>query len=334
MNGAFRRTKMKDWYEFSRQTCPICHKTGGCIIHEDGSKVACIRESSDIQFGKGSLVSWLHYIEDGVKVDKASVESEGHRTRSKLPAHILNHIFSELMVHPETELSEDHMNHLLHERKLSYTTLNTRGYVSFPEKPWVVAKDILPQSLMARLDQPNFTMGIPGFFKNKYGWSITGSRGIFIPYRDENNWITGFQIRVDNPKNDVEIDATNFDGLYARVKEQPDLVQVLNDGEVVLERRFELNEVETITVGNKVGTVKLKKGQRYYWFSSANKDCGTGAGDPVPIHVAVPTKQLIEWNKAVENDKEKDTISTTLKVNAIWITEGACETCSPISLAA
>ncbi|WP_342578555.1 hypothetical protein [Psychrobacillus sp. FSL K6-2843] len=55
----------------------------------------------------------------------------------------------------------------------------------------------------------------------------------------------------------------------------------------------------------------MKKGQRNFWLSSANKVNGTGAGDPLPIHVAVPTSRLERWETG-----------EALKTNAVWITEG------------
>lgn len=199
--------------------------------------------------------------------------------------------------------------------------IRTRGYGSFPLKPWIAARDILPEQLSKRIEDKDFNMGIPGFFKNEYGWSISGNEGILIPYRNEFNYITGFQIRVDHVKNDVEIDATNYEGLFAIVKEQPNLVQILEDGEIVQERRFELNEkIEVKSQDGRVGTVKLKKGQRYFWLSSANKECGTGAGDPIPIHIAVPTQQLQTWNEYTSKNNE-DTMA--YKTETVWLTEGA-----------
>jgi len=324
VKGVFRRTKLEGWYEFMKQTCPICNKTGGCIIHESGEKVACIRVPSEIQFGKGALPSWLHFIKDGVKVD-VSTSYKVAPTRSKLPDQMLHHIYSAMMKHDLTALTREHMNHLT-SRGISKETIDVRGYCSFPEKPWIVAKEIIPEQLANRLEDPKFPMGIPGFYKNQYGWTIAGNEGILIPYRNEHNWIVGFQIRIDHPKNDVEVNSINFPGLMARVKEQPNLVQVFDDeGEVILERHFELNEQIEIKKNGKVGTVRLKKGQRYFWLSSANKKCGASAGEPIPVHVAVPTQRLKAWNSAVEKDLKNNSsdIHTTLKAENVWITEGA-----------
>lgn len=45
-----RRTKLKNWYEYYRETCPICNKTGGCMINGKGDTVVCIRTESEVQF--------------------------------------------------------------------------------------------------------------------------------------------------------------------------------------------------------------------------------------------------------------------------------------------
>lgn len=74
---------------------------------------------------------------------------------------------------------------------------------------------------------------------------------------------------------------------------------------------MEVGQTEAVISGSESG-VKLVKGQRYFWLSSASKEDGTGAGDPLPVHVAVPTRQLNSWES-----------STLLKTNAVWITEGA-----------
>jgi hypothetical protein len=58
-------------------------------------------------------------------------------------------------------------------------------------------------------------------------------------------------------------------------------------------------------------TVRLVKGNRYYWLSSANKPQGAGSGDPAPIHIAVPTSKHQHW--------EKDTL---LKARTVWLSEG------------
>jgi hypothetical protein len=136
-----------------------------------------------------------------------------------------------------------------------------RQYRSFPDKPWEVA--IL---LKEGLEIKHFK-GIPGFYlqEEKY-WTIAGSKGILIPFRNHYNEIVGFQYRIDNPQNVVEV-KVNRPGLKARIIEQPDLVQVSFDGEIILEEEIKSNKTwTTIVHENEVkGWVRVVKGNRYFW---------------------------------------------------------------------
>lgn len=293
---------MKGWFEYTRQTCPICGKAGGCIVNEKGDLVACIRTESKTMFSKYSSVpSWLHRLNEKVHVEVSNTQT--FKTHEKTFEVLLDQVYRAL-VHC-CDLTTDHLNHLTGaERLLTSEQIKARQYVSFPKKPWETVKQI---SSLTRYSQ---YPGFPGFYKNDFGWSMVGWDGIMIPYRNVRNEIIGFQIRVDNPKNDVEIEKNRFPALMARVKEQPDLVQILVDGEIVSERRMKLKEEQTIQHEGQTGSVKLVKGQRYFWFSSASRNEGTGSGNPTPVHVAVPTEELANWED-------------TRKVDSVWVTEGA-----------
>lgn len=322
----YRKTKIEGWFELQRTVCPICGKTGGCMIHKDGNKIACIRERSDIQFGKKSCQSWLHHLKDGVKVN-VSDKVATTKSRKKFPVHLLHGFFSKLANDSTTLLTAPHMHHLNGERQLSANTIAKRQYRSFPQQPWVTAKNVLGK-FEERLSDQNLTVGIPGFYMNNYGWTINGQSGILIPYRNEYNFITGFQIRVDEVKNFVETDQINYPDLKAFVKKQPNYVQIQVNGQNYWEGVLELGKKETVVDenGEILGTVKLAKGQRYYWLSSPNKKYGTVAGDPVPIHVAIPSKQLKEWNKTLEADLKNpnsDSYTTLRKAKSVWVSEGA-----------
>ncbi len=322
----YRKTKIDGWFELQRTICPICRKSGGCMIHKDGNKVACIRERSEIQFGKNSCQSWLHQLKNGAKVNVSENVAQT-KSRKKFPVHILHGFFSKLVRDTTTTISPKHKLHLNGERQLSDNTITKRQYRSFPQQPRVTAKNVLGQ-FEERLTDPNLTMGIPGFYMNNEGWTINGQSGILIPYRNEYNFITGFQIRVDEVKNFVETDQINYPNLKAYVKKQPNFVQIQINGQNYWEGELEQGKKETIADenGEILGTVKLAKGQRYYWLSSPNKKYGTVAGDPVPIHVAIPSNQLEKWNMAIEEDLKNpniDSYSTLRKADSVWLTEGA-----------
>jgi hypothetical protein len=304
----FRKTRVDDWYEYYRTPCVICGKTGGCMVNVDGSAVACIRIESKTYFSKNSaLPSYLHFLKDEKRkqIDKNEVEpiSEGH---PKQKNNVLNGVFRSLL--DCLELEEVHYNHLVSpERRLSDTQVNVRQYRSFPERPWEVAR-----MLQEGLEIDHFK-GVPGFYlKDDKYWTIAGTKGILIPFRNQYNEIVGFQYRIDNPPNVVEV-KLNGPGLKARILKQPNKVQVLFDGEVISEQFVELGKKWTTIYhnGEMKGWIRVVKGNRYFWLSSANKPQGTGSGNPAPIHVAVPTKKLKNWKEG-----------ELLKARTAWLSEG------------
>lgn len=313
--GDLRRTRLKGWYEYSRQTCPICNHTGGCMVNEKGDTVVCIREESDTVFSS-KFQSWVHKLDGNQKVT-VDVNHSSYKTRSKLEPYILDHLFRRL--HEAAPLNEEHTQYMKDERKMSEKEIAIRGYGSFPDKPWNVADYVLEH--FPQIEKVKY--GVPGFYKTKYGWNIAGRKGIMIPYRNEFNEIVGYQIRVDHPMNDVSINKDHFPTLQARVKEQPDLVQVLHDGEILFEKHLELGKPLEVEAYGFTGQITLVKGQRYFWLSSANKQEGTGAGDPTPVHVAIPTDELARWEKQKIVDKDKSEYTTLRQAEVVWITEGA-----------
>lgn len=308
MQSTLRRTKMKGWFEYYREVCPVCGKSGGCMINEKGDTVVCIRTESPIVFSQ-NFQSWVHRLEEKQSHDLEGMQ-QSIKTNKKVPSNLLDFVYRSLM--DCTTLKTEHHSHLMNEkRKMQEEEISIRGYRSFPQKPWEIVKEITKKIGYKRFS------GIPGFFENQYGWTLAGSEGIMIPYRNEYNEIVGFQIRVDNPLNDVEINRGMIEGLKARVK-QPNIVQAFIEGEIVFEETMQLGQVEEVSVlspssgESMLGSVKLVKGQRYFWFSSGNKQNGTGAGDPSPVHVAVPTSQLENWKNG-----------ELLECESVWLTEGA-----------
>ncbi|WP_163537261.1 DUF3854 domain-containing protein [Gracilibacillus sp. YIM 98692] len=309
MSKDMRATKIKGWFEFYRISCPICGHVGGCMQHKDGEMVACIRTSSDRPFSKNSaLPSYLHFLNGDKKRRKIKSQEVKARSEKKLAAGQLHEVYTVML--DKLALTDDHFGHLTSaKRRLNDDQIERRQYRSFPNKPWNIVKEIQ--------EEVNVPLkGVPGFFKanGKYGafWSIAGRDGILIPYRNEKKQIVGFQYRIDNPPNVAHV-KEHKQGLRAVVKEQPNLVQILYDGEIILEQEMDLKQ--TITVfqeDNFLGWVTLKKGNRYYWLSSANREKGTSSGDPAPVHVSIPSKQLEEWKEG-----------ETLKRKKIWLSEGA-----------
>lgn len=302
MRGTLRRTTMKDWFEIIRETCPICGKSGGCMLHADGNRVVCIRVESKTVFS-ARFQSWLHYLKEPVKVN-AKVE-DYVPANPKAPVEQLNAVFEALL--DSCPLHDNHYEQLTGEsRAMTDSEIHHRKYRSFPNKPWNTIKMI-----RNFVDESAFS-GIPGFYKNQYGWTIAGMSGILIPYRNERNQLLGFQIRVDNPGLKTVLQGTFKDKVTADIIERPNLVQVKINGTVFTEQKLSAGERIDIMVDGNYGNVSLKKGQKYFWLSSANKDGGTGAGNPLPVHVAVPSHRLEAWN-----------VGEVHQTKSVWITEGA-----------
>ncbi|WP_190323037.1 DUF3854 domain-containing protein [Bacillus swezeyi] len=277
--------------------------------HKDGNRIACIRVESKTVFSKNKgLDSYLHFLKEksAIKIDHELPDT--YQEQQKQSNQALNYIYSELLIC--LSLSEEHKKHLCSEnRGLSLEQIKIRGYKSFPEKPWVVVSNLSKKTGIT-----DFT-GIPGFFlaegrNNKY-WTLSGYPGILIPYRNFKNEIIGMQYRIDSPQNTVQVKVRKY-GLMAKVIEQPNKVQVSFEGEILWEKKMNLNEQCTVMYeGHPVGWVTLKQGNRYFWLSSANKPNGCASGNPAPIHVSVPSQELKTWQPG-----------DGLKKKTVWVTEG------------
>lgn len=307
MQKTLRPTRLKGWYEYYRELCPICNRKGGCIVHEKGDRVACIRVTSNTPFStSGAIPSWLHWLKDKKKIDTSGIKQI--KSANKLPNEQLDKVYRALI--EQTNLNDAHLEHLTSaKRGLTTEQIIRREYRSMPEKSWNVCRDIQMYH-----DISDFT-GVPGFYKytngNRSFWVIKGRDSILIPFRNEYNQIVGFQMRKDKVLNEAVLQ-TKKHGLQARVKEQPNLVQVLYDGEIIFEEKMEVGEMRDIAVGRTfLGFVKLEKQNRYFWLSSVNEPNGTSPGNPLPVHVSVPSHELAQWETG-----------TLLKKKAVWLSEG------------
>jgi hypothetical protein len=309
----FRRTSAPGgpWYEYYGTVCPICGHEGMCMVHEDGNRVVCCRVESKIPWAKNSaLPGYLHFLDDSKRVRFNMNNIDTSQNNEKKDDAMLNRAYQALI--SELKITKEHLLHLTGpERQLTINQILYRKYRSFPEKPWEVAKRVI-----ARLGSPEDLIGVPGFHlkEGKYGkyMTIKGMKGsILIPYRNIRNEIVGFQYRVDQVRNKAVTKQID-DKFSAYIKEQPNVVVVKYGDTVLFEGEMPINAdwQEFTHEGKVVGAVKVKKGNRYMWLSSAGEEGGTGAG-PLPVHVAIPSDQLREWKTG-----------TTLKKDVVWLTEG------------
>ncbi|WP_066418224.1 DUF3854 domain-containing protein [Sutcliffiella cohnii] len=299
------------WFEFYREVCPVCGHTGGCMIHEDNNRVVCIRQASDIEWAKNSaLPGFLHFLNDDSKNYDFSSGIQ-YEDNPKKDEETLNCVFNALL--DCTALDLEHKEHLMGaSRQLTEKQLTIRQYRSFPEKPWQVVKEV-----SERIGHSDF-VGIPGFYlkEGKYGkyFSLSGYKGVLIPFRNHFNQIIGFQYRIDEVKSYVSI-RNAVPGFEAKLTVHPNIVEcTLARGKIKV-YKGELGK-EWLTLrdraGETIAEIKLSTGQKYFWLSSANREGGTGAGNPAPVHISVPSEELKNWK--VGNKKTARTV---------WLGEGA-----------
>lgn len=299
------------WYEFYGTVCTICGHTGMCMIHEDGNRLVCCRVESDIGWAKNSaLPGWLHFLNGKNKVQFNLDDIDTTENNPKKSDGELNRAYQALI--SELKMTKEHVLHLVGPtRQLTLNQILFRKYRSFPEKPWQVTKKVIE-----RLGKPDDLIGVPGFHlkEGKHGKYMTlkgNKNSILIPFRNERNQIVGFQYRVDKVFNKA-ITKQKDDKFAAFIKEQPNHAIVTYDGEIIFEGKLPVNSdwKDFEYEGKVVGSVKIKKGNRYMWLSSAGEEGGTGAG-PLPVHISIPSDELRTWKTG-----------TLLKKDTVWLTEG------------
>ncbi|HHP1052908.1 DUF3854 domain-containing protein [Bacillus cereus group sp. BfR-BA-01354] len=301
------------WFEYYGTTCPICGHQGWCMVNETETKIICGRIESDTKLGEAG---YLHIVNEkqkrGYDFSPDQMVKE-HKKKNDYTLDVLYYMFLQ-----ELELREEHIEMLTGpERRIAIETINIRNYKSFPMKPWDVTKEIIKKAG----GKTSLIVGIPGFYaketKDGRYFTFAGRRdSLLIPQRNIYNQICGFQYRIDNPKY-VTVVRDHKPSFQAAVIEQPNIIEVtykingkkesLFKGAVDVKEWYEIDYE-----GKKIGEVQLKLESKYIWVSSGGKFHGTGAGNPLPIHVAVPSRELQYWERG-----------ELIKKDNVWITEGS-----------
>lgn len=201
-------------------------------------------------------------------------------------------------------LNIDHYHHLLNERKLSPSVIALRQYRSYPERPYLIARDIGEEFTTLE--------GVPGFYESVKRddsgtyWNLAGTPGILIPVRDEYGVIQGFQLRVESPKLSPVIKSVEEHHLQAEITDKQ-VLTVLYKKRLVYSGKVTGSETIPIRVaGQLVGTVTLKKRNKYIWLSSSGRRKGTKA---VPTyHVSYPPAGIPD--------------GSTIDCSTVFVTEG------------
>lgn len=300
-----RKTKVKNFYEFYTKPCPICGKIGGCMLREDKKVVVCIRTESKTVFST-TFLSWVHFL-DAKDVNVSLHNKETNTESERASKDFIHAVYSTLLT--LLQLNMEHKKDLLR-RGFTESEINFNGYKSLPginDSPKIC------REIMDNLGVDTLA-GVPGFYlsKSKNTWYLNGNNGMLIPLRRSDGTIQGMQYRILHPKDIVTVNFSKDQQHLLQYKVVNDvIVQVFDQhSQKVWEKTLTYKEAALIEIpingkNTLVGIASLKKGQKYFWLSSANRNLGVSSESC--CHVSI------------QNNKE---YSTTLKANKVWLTEG------------
>lgn len=296
-----------EWFEFYHTPCLVCGKTGNCMLHKSQKKVACTRVESKSVYGKGtSNESYIHYLNGKKKYSLPKFENVHQCEKQSIE--VLHDSYMKLI--ENINLEEYHVEMLKNDRKLTSDYVKINGYRTFPKNQlhWEM------EALISMWEEifPNQTWkGIPGFHTLNRDSDIIAFGGNFsgmmIPYKDHKGYIQGFQIRNDEIVNTITIKTENISG---QITKQPNLVKLFDEEECIYEGFVDIGKDICIDINGRQIDFKINSGQKYFWISSANKENGTGSGQP--FHVSLPIKKQITRK-----------IGECIQEKSVWITEGA-----------
>lgn len=317
-----RMTSMKpagSWFEFIRVPCPICGKSGNCMIKKDGKQVVCTRKPSNVLFSKYNE-SWVHNLE----VNEASKPIEAKiidkQTEKTASAYHLDKVYN--IVLEFYGLNDKHRKELVETRRMDSFEVNVRKYASFSEevKQGVVNFDSgESESVWEKLFIDNGLKsdawkGVPGFYCTRILNKETGElkevplfttqNGLLIPSRDEEFKVTGMQIKPDKrgfKRVDIINGPTGISLEKTYLKDKP-VINILDDYGNLLKTVLIKNK-KNYQVMTERGLVEFKAelGAKYAWVSTANYR--HGARKEANVHFA--------YNLSTDHD-----------VRSVWISEG------------
>lgn len=311
--GAFRLTSAPGgpFWEFYKTPCPICGKMGNCMIHNSQEKICCTRVESKFIYGRNSSnPSFIHFLKEKKYILPKAEQLTTHKKKEDKD---LQHFYEKLI--DFLPLHNEHLEHLQKVRCLSKSEIHTRQYRSFLKQQFKFNGNDYSSIWNELLEDMQYDSwkGIPGFYGKKVTNGetypvLSGFPGIMIPFRNQYNQITGWQIRVDEVRNILQVkDAPK--GFQAKLVEQPNKIACYRNGNCIYEGNIEIGSDTVLEKADTKAILKISRGQKYLWLSSANKPDGTGSG--APIHISVPTDKLKDWKSG-----------TLLQEKVVWVTEG------------
>ena len=219
------------WFEMVGMPCPICNKTGWCLINGTYDKVVCMRHLDETrpQHINGTL-----YNLTGDKPNIKMNEIEQNEGEKRQPDNIQHAVHSLLI--KVFGLTKEDKEHLMVVRGLSEEQIKLRGYFSTSkvnlQKQVINGKSIWEDEFSKLGLSQDAWKGIAGFsFDEKGNCPVFLTKpGIAIPCRNVFGQIVGMQIRISKeeikyfPKNatrdDVRIALSNTDrGIFYTIRD-------------------------------------------------------------------------------------------------------------------
>lgn len=322
-----RKTKQDGWYEI-RSACPICGEGSWCRINPKEGTVFCMRVPSDVYIDSIIGRQYKHKV-DGTSIIPSDSEDSGEVDKKSLV--VLDIAYQAMLA--EIELDPSHYEDLRNKRKMTNEMIRARQYRSLSRD----IKNKVPKRIGRRLRDEDVLLGVPGFYKTtgQYGpyWTMAGTEGMMIPFRSIRNEVSGFQIRLDNPRLYLRFKGVQSNGkvvnLLPSKGHKGTVLQELESQSGLRRAKCELhinNVVTNVTLIEKEKisvkgwgdlesiSVELVQEDKYQWWSSSNKSCGSSVGGPLPYHLALPYQHLDHWSGQLA--------SKVINCDEVWLTEG------------
>lgn len=301
---AYKGYKDNLYYEMVGQSCPICNKTGWCLINmTTKNEVICGREPSKYETSNGQ---WKHYL-NGEEPNFKKSNKKYFAPVEKLVDSELHLKYQQLLNSNFEEINLDFILEDLKNRKVSKEHCEIKQYVQLRDG------DLSDNG-------ENFK-GVPGVFKHYSNWKIKAQQQrLYLPVRNLKQEVVGFQSRrykqffrykITNQNDEFKDMLKVFCGELQETDEETLVVALVNGdkAEKLFAETCSSIKEKTIkvTFGEQwVADIELHSLPKYTWLSSNGMSEGTSAGGPLPFHLSISSKQLENYdvgNTVFSNEK-------------------------------
>lgn len=284
-----RKTNMNGWYEFTKMACPVCGHKGQCIVSFKKGQIICSRANADTVFdnkkGYKTKIGFKFVFNNKSVANKTIIKTtmkvENQHLFKKANADHLDKVYRCVLNHATVNgkrlmptayddlkrrgLSDETIN-----RELFASTSNVYANAIHDQNGYIYDENRLITNFTkwfseAGLNQ-NSWQGVPGFYK----WQHLEKTGkaetvLFNLIQEKNNKVFP---QFNLPKQD----------------NTPTPKNVINENYYIPVRN-----IDGKIVGMQVRNMQHETNgyAKYMWVSSSSNFNGTGAGNPLPINVAV-----------------------------------------------